>query len=742
MKLNDDDLLGIIEAYRAKAIGSPDSELSAKRTESLKRYNGEPYGDEVEGQSQVISKDFAEAVDWIMPSLMRVFMTTNDLVRFDPVGPEDTEQAEQESDYVNHVMMKENDGFLWLYDWCKDTLLSINGYVKRWWDETEEVSHETYSNTGEDEFAILMQDLESSGDKIEIVGQEVNDAGVWKVKIRRTKKVGRVRIEGVPPEEIKVAGGTRGNLQGSGFVEHSPRKTRSELVEMGMKKSFVDDLPAYAEVTQFGSESTARDTSSDDDDRNAGAIDKSMQEVDYNEAWLRVDYDNDGIAELRRIVTAGNKIPPGDDWNEEVDEIAFSYLTANRMPHRHDGIGLNQEIEQLAGIKTSLIRSVMDNTYSLVHNEHVVNERAELDDFLMSRPNGVKRVKGREPVEGSVMPLMKTPIIQHVLPILDYVDTMKENRTGVGRSVMGLDPDTLKKTTEGAARQALQQGNAKIEMIARLFAETGIKDIALAVHALLIKHQDKAKKVQLRGKWVEVRPSEWKTRTDMTVNVGLGTGSHEEIRANLMLMASLQEQLKKDGIVLPDNVYALAEKLSDQLGFKQQGLFFTDPNSEKMKQFMASRPPPPPDPFIVVEQMKTQAKTQADMMKAQAEKARLEIEHQHQMHQLNFDQWKFKQEQALAVAKEEINALVAGLNVDLGAPGVGAELQQTEPAPTTPPEPEGPSELQQGFAALAQQVQAQQQMLQQLLETIARPRKISLNRGKDGRATDAISTLQ
>lgn len=738
-KFSNDELLGIIEAHRSNSIGALDGDLSAKRAEALKRYLGEPYGDEVEGRSQVISKDLAEAVDWIMPSIMRVFMMTNDFVRFDPTGPEDTEAAEQETDYVNHVMMKENNGFIWLYDWCKDALLSINGYVKRWWDEYEEVSHETYQNTGEEELALLMQDLESFGDGIEIVGQEMSEAGAWKIKVKRTKKVGRVRIEGIPAEELLIAAGTRGNLQESAFVEHITRKTKSKLIEMGMKKSFVDDLPAYADITMYGDESQSRSPTNDEDNTTrAETADPSMTEVEYREAWLRVDYDNDGIAELRRIVTAGNKIPSGDEWNTEVDEIPISYLTPNRMPHRHVGLGLNDEIEQLAGMKTSLLRSTFDNTYHLVHQEYAINERAELDDFLISRPNGLKRIKGREPIDGSVMPLVKTPIIQHVMPILDYVDGMKESRTGVGKSVIGLDPDTLKKTTEGAARQALQQGNAKIEMIARLFAETGIKDLALAVHALLIKYQDKEKKVRLRNKWVTVRPSEWRSRTDMTVNVGLGAGSHEEIRANLMLMAELQTQFKQDGIVIPKNTYNLAEKLSDQLGFKEQGLFFTDPNGQEMAAFKATLPPPPPDPLIVMEQIKAQSKQQTETMRSILEKEKNDTHHMHEMHQLAFDRWQFQQEQALAVEKERIDALLKGIEMKQAEADAGETTQETEAMPMD----EGPSEMQQGFAALAQQVQQQQIMLQQLLETIARPRKITLNRGKDGRATDAVSMLQ
>lgn len=667
-KKTNEELLRVIAGHEKLAIGGDTGELATERAEAIRRYFGESYGDEIEGRSQVVSKDLADAVDWIMPSLMRVFLSSNDFLRFDPVGPEDEEQAEQESDYVNHVITKENNGFIVLHDWFKDALLAKNGYVKYWWDETEECSYETYSGLSEDLLTLLLQELEASGDEVEIAEQSSQAVPgpegvveVYDVKIKRTRKKGKVLIEPTPPEEIRVSHRARGSLQETVFVQHITKKTRSELIEMGLGKNFVDELPTWYDRDQ---EDEARSQVSDEENIDGNeSVDRSTDEIEYKETYIRVDHDEDGIAELRRIVVVGNKIPDGSEWNTEADCIPFAYLTPNRMPHRHVGRGLNDELEDIAKIKTALLRASLDNTYLLNNVEWLVNERVNLKDFMTSRPGGVKRIQGKEPIGDSASPVIKAPIIQHVIPVLDYMDALKESRTGVGRNTMGLDPETLRKTTEGAARMALQQANAKIEMVARLFAETGVKDLAMGVHELLIKHQDQVKQAKLKDNWVQVNPQEWKTRTDMTVNVGIGSGSMEEIRSNLLMMAQIQEKAAAAGIVLPRNVYNLAEKISDNLGFKQRGMFFTDPDSPEAQQMKQGEQP---NPIVEAEKIKAEAKLQGDQMREQ-------MKHEHEMHKLQFESMKFQMEHALNIAKAEIDALSKMVKADLGRPGVGAE---------------------------------------------------------------------
>lgn len=720
-KLSNDELLTLIAAEENAALGGEGSPLSADRAEALKRYHGEPFGDEMEGRSAVVSRDLSEAVDWIMPSLMRVFLTTHDVMRFDPVGPEDEKLAEQESEYVNHVITKQNNGFVIMHDWFKDALLERNGYVKHFWDTETRVTHESYSGYSEEEVALLFEDANESGDEIEIVGQEKNDAnGTYDLRIRRTCKYGRVCIDVVPPEEIMISKRTRGNIWEAPFVEHATRKTRSELIDMGMDKDFVEDLPAW--VDTHTTERIARDTTPNESSDSQGAsLDTSQDEIDYREAYLCVDWDGDGMAEMRRIVKVGNEIPDGDKWNTEIDAMPFSDLTPNRMPHRHVGRSIQDELSDIAEIKTALWRALLDNTYGNANTEWLVNERVVLDDFLSSRALGIKRVQGLEPVLGAAQAVDKPMVIQHVLPVLDYVDTIKQDRSGVSPNTQGLDPDTLKQTTEGAARQALSQANLKIEMIARLFAETGVKHLVQSVHELLIKHSDKPTQFKLLNQWIEINPQEWRTRTDLTVNVGIGTGSLEESRSNALLLMTLQEQKKPDGIVTPRNSYNLAEKISNLLGFRELGKFFSDPNSPEA---MALKQPPPPDPIVQAEQISA-------AIKAQIESMRLDWDKQKTFMTESLEAYKFEKQHALDIAHEEIQALIKGAIADIGKPGLGAETvtQDQTTAPIVEAVMRTQHEMAQGMQLTMQQyfealMSQQSQMLSALIQQLARPKRL------------------
>lgn len=517
-------------------------------------------------------------------------------------------------------------------------------------------------------------------------------------------------------------------MQESAFVQHVTTKTRSDLIGMGLKKDYVDSLPSYR---MKDDESYNRDTVTDETELAENA-DKSMEDVEYKETYIRIDADDDGIAELRCIKVVGGKIPEGDSWNYEIDSIPMSYLTPNRLPHRHVGLSIYDELKDLAEIKTALMRGTLDNTYQLINSEWLLNERANLSDFLQSRPNGVKRIMGKEPIGDAATQVIKQPIIQHVIPVLDYMDSLKESRTGVGRNVMGLDADTLKKTTEGAARQALQQANQKIEMIARVFAETGVKDLALAVHALLIKHQDKPKVVQLRNNWVQINPQEWKKRTDMTVSVGLGSGSQEEVRNNIMALGQIQERAAAAGIVLPKNVYNLATKAAKAFGFKQEGEFFSDPEGPEVQQFQAQQQQQP-NPLAEAEKIKGEFKLQSDQMKWQFDQLLNSAKQQ-------FEQYKFEKEHALEIAKAEVEAAKNAVPADLGQPGMGTETQAPSMQLSISELGAVSEAATNGVAQMAEQlqtlIQQNQQMFQALMEGMNRP--IQVVRDQNGRIAGAM----
>jgi hypothetical protein len=122
-----------------------------------------------DGRSEAVSTDVADAIEGILPNLMDIFCGSDEVVRFEPVGPDDEDAAQQETDYLNHVFMQQNPGFMVLYSFVKDALLSKVGAIKIWWEEREQESRETYYNLTHDEFMLLLQDIEESDGAMRIV---------------------------------------------------------------------------------------------------------------------------------------------------------------------------------------------------------------------------------------------------------------------------------------------------------------------------------------------------------------------------------------------------------------------------------------------------------------------------------------------------------------------------------------------------------------------------------------------
>lgn len=693
-----DQLVPLIKAHRKQSLGSDDGDLSNQRAEALDHYHGRPYGDEQEGRSQVVSRDLSETLDWVVPAIIKILMQSGSLVNFTPVGEDDEEKAEQESEMVNHAILKDNNGFLVIHDAIKDCLLLKNGYIKHYWDTSEIVREREYQNLTDEQMVMLYNELEETGAEVEILEKETTerqeqdqetgediivDSNTY-LKIRTTTKVNKVRLEAVPPEEVRVSKSCRGSLQESPFVEHETTKTRTGLIEMGMPEDFVRGLPSIND--RQDQETTARDSVSDETDGITGlTVDRSMDEIKYTEAYIWVDLEDSGKAQLRKIVTVADRIPPGDEWIEVIDCVPMTQLVSKRIPHRHVGESLDDDLCDLQRIKTVLMRQLVDNTFATNNQQFIVNNRVHLPDFMISLPGGFKRVKDDQPVNGAVEPLITPPILNQLLPTIEYIDSVKQNRTGIDGVTTGVDPDVLKQTTKGAFLQNVTNATQKVEMLARMIAETGIKELAIRVHELLLKNQSSARVIKIRGKYVPVNPEEWKERTDLDISVGLGTGTEEEKRNKLMVIASYQEKLAEFGLISPQNAYNLFREITKTMGFPTPEKYILDPSGPEYKEAMEAQQKAAAEqvnPLAEAEQVKAQAQIQVEQMKAQVnlmlEQAKLKNEQEittlKAMLQQQQKQAELAQKEAIEIAKLEVQAFLEGFKIDLGKQGIGAEL--------------------------------------------------------------------
>lgn len=602
--MNDSDLKAIFRAEERDSLGFLGSQISKDRSMALDYYFQRPYGNEIEGRSQVVTSDVADTVDWILPSLLRIFTAGPEVVRFDPTGPEDEEQASQATDYVNHVFNVENPGFLILHSWFKDGLLQKNGIVKVRRDESEQHKIERYPALQPEEAELL-----AGNPDVEVISKTENEDGTLGVAIRMSEKAGRSVVEPVPPEEFLISRDAK-CIADARFVGHRRKWTASDLVADGYPRSLIDKIPGDDDQYET-EESNARLRDQDDElSREASNLDNTTRKITVTEGYLRVDYDGDGIAELRMVTMAGNEILE----NEPVDEVPFADLTPIPMPHRWVGRSVAELVMDIQLIKSTLWRQSLDNLY-LQNNQRmaVIQDQVNLDDLLTSRPGGIVRTRAANAIE----PIITPPVFQHALAMIEYTDATKEKRTGVTSYNQGLDANSLNKTATGITN-ILAQAQQRIELIARIFAETGVKRLFKLILRCEAKYQTKEKLIRLRNKWVPMDPRNWSSEMDCSVAVGLGTGNKDQMLGHLMNIGGvMKEQIMLqrgvDGpFVTRTNIWNWNKAIVENTGFKSPEMFFSDPTQPgqdgQMQQMTA-------DPAAMAEQMKAEI---------EAEKLRIE----------------------------------------------------------------------------------------------------------------------
>ncbi|MEQ8504594.1 MAG: hypothetical protein RIB80_04660 [Rhodospirillales bacterium] len=673
-EMSEETLLSIVDGEFETAMGAEGGEISTERAKAWDYYLSKQLGNETEGLSQVVTSDVAEVVDGIMPSLLRIFTTADNLVSFDPVSAEDTEAANQESDYVNYVFFKQNPAFMIMFIWFFDALVQKNGIVKAWRDDSEDVSQETHTGLDEDEMLDIVAD-----DDVEVVsrdertdetvaddGMTVVERTVFDITIRRVSKKGRVRVENVPPEEYRISADARSlDPSAARMVGHERDDvTRSELLAMGFDEDDVARIPSGGDVRK-GGEDTARRNKSDE--TGDAPRDASQEKVRLREAYIRVDFDGDGRSELRQVFVAGNTILS----NEVVDRSPFHVICPHPLPHKHFGRSTAEKVMDVQDVSSTLTRQILDNLYHSNNPGHAVWELGmgddTLDDLMTTRIGRIARFA--RPVSESYAPMTVPYTAGATFPMLAHWDKVKRDRTGIGSDGEGLSPEALKNIQQSVLASSVDMSKMKIEAIARIFAETGIKSLFRHIHELLQKHQDKAQVVRLRNKWVEVDPQQWRTREDMTVNIGLGIGTREQ---NLLHLSAIWEKQKDIGaagglgvVLSPKNVFNTAAEIVKNANLKDPEMFFMDPGDAEFN---------PQDQQSELIQM--QAQLQAREQELEAAKLQLKTQDvlfRHQREVAKIEQDERKQEDDVTLRIEELRNELTELELKYGrdVPGAG-----------------------------------------------------------------------
>lgn len=610
--MDDSALASLLAQHEDRAIGYYMSDIADEQAQSINYYYGRPFGDERPGRSAVVDRTVAVTIDNALAALLKPFVSAEDVVAFDPRGPEDEALADQATEYINYVFQCDNPGFTILHHWFKDALLTKIGVVKYWWEDRTASLVQPH--------AVDAIGLLQARDHAGYVGEEDNGDGSWTVQLRQSVPDGRVRIANVPPEEFLISPLAR-SIEEAPYVAHKPANmTRSDLVEMGFDAAIVDSLPAYAP----GSTEEARGQARYHDEewtsgfRDNPGNDKSRDVIAVCDEYVRVDHDGDGISELRHVIRVKDAIL----FNEAVDDLPFALLCPVPMPHKVYGLSLADQTRDLQRIASVVWRQTLDNLYLSNNPRPVIPDLAvndnTYDDLMDDSPGAAIRVKSPGMLDWSVVPFAA----DKSYPMLGFIGEQVEARTGLRRGGNGLDRNSLNNSHAMTALQAAQieaKENERIEMIARIFAETGVTRLFKGLLGLVSRYQPKARIIRLRNAWVPIDPRGW-PEMDVRIAVGLGIGNRREQIAQADAVLATMAQLQATPFATlqsPANVFNAVKRKYQAAGIKNVGDFVTDPKTTPSAGQPPDRAPAPPGDAM--------AKLQAQV---QSEQARLHFDQQ------------------------------------------------------------------------------------------------------------------
>jgi hypothetical protein len=745
-KKDESDIKALIAHEIRSATSYDDSELSDKRAQALEYYQGEMRDvPPLANRSKVVSRTVSDAIDRMLPGILKIFTGGDRWVEYEPQTQQDEEIADQASDYVTYLFRRKNDGYRIFHDSVFDTLTQSYAIIKHWWDDYEDYKEEKYHGLSEQEIGLLLQD----GD-VEILGQEAKEevlAGVptllYDIKVRRIKSRGKVCVEVIPPEDFLIDKEAM-TIEEARFCAQRTQKTRSDLIEMGFKREDVDKLTRWRSH-DFTEESLAREG---DRVRVDDIHDESQAYVEFYECYAKVDVNGDGVGEMIRAYYAGHG-GSGEllDWEEFDGDYPFTDIQGLPFPHRFDGQSIAEKLIDVQRITTVLTRQATDNIYAHNVPQPIVVENSVINKDALINPKFGQPIWVRK---GMDKPLewRDTPFVaDKTLMMLEFYDNIIERRTGISKASMQLDPESLQNQTATASQIMKDSSAAMIEHMARNMAE-GYRKMFRAILKLVCQYQEKAEVIRLRGKWVTMDPRSWNSDMDCEVNVGLGTGSRDRDMAALSLVANEQKQLMAayaqygymPGAIqmLPKLVKTLV-KQAEAAGLKNANDLFPELAPEELQGMMQQAMQPQQDPKaaaegakIQLEQQKLQADMQAKQADMQMEGQKVQMDAAMQERQMQFEMEK------LAFEREKMNAdftLKAQLEREKMAAKIEQERAQMEADLIVKRQ-----EMELEAQLEREKMQMQMQMQARQMQSQSAPKYSKVVRNKDGKV-EAVETV-
>ncbi len=561
------EFLSQVKARRDACVRFKDGKPSADRREALQFYRGDNlalYGDSGDGLSTVVSRDTMEAIESMMPPLLRPFVAGEEVVSFDPIGPEDEQGAKQSTEYVNHCFRRHNNVLHVAQDALKDGLLFRLGVAKTVLEEVEEGSPETFQGLTAEQLA--------AADQTRIAGDIVQDPVTLLYTVTLApKKVKRYRVYIIAPDEFLYEERLASMKTGS-FFGHRKQERVGDLIAAG-----IDEVKAKALQPGLPDDGEERDERfrEEDSEELEWKSDDLARLVWVDECYILCDYDGNGLLGWRKVLLGGSTST--ELSNEPVDDHPYSAWTPIPVPHKLTGMSIADLTRDIQMQKTALQREMLNNLYLVNRPQReVLDGQVNIDDLLSPAVNGIVRVKQLNAIRQ-----LNTPFVAgESFPMIEYQDGVREQRTGVTRYNQGMDANSLNKTATGMSIIS-NNSQQRQELVARQFGEF-LKDIFEKLLGLVMLHAEPEDVERLCGSFVP-----WPTDYDMTVTVGLGTNNKDQLVAHIMQLLELDKGIVQlqgglDGPLLTaENVHEKLKKLTEAMGLKGNDRYYTDPSQQQ-----------------------------------------------------------------------------------------------------------------------------------------------------------------
>jgi len=583
-KMTDGELAALLSTAVEQAT-EYNGEYSKDNEKYLNAYYANKTGDfrGEEGRSSVVSTDVFDVVESDMVSHSRTFLGQGEIVSFvsHTSNKKEEDEAQEKTDYVDWVVRGQPNSYQTNLAWLKDAEIQKTGVVKYYIDEQKEVDEKEYKGVSIEEVIEIQESLVGADVdrvKVEVSEQEETSEQTFDIKFRITRIKKKTAIVNVPPELFLITRNAT-SKDTAELVGDKIQRTRGELLADGYDKKLIDSLPALSqdidEKSQLGS---IRNQDQGGVDYTETINNWASQQVELKDLYVKVDYDKDGIAERRHILMSGNVILVNDYFNH----VPYAMMSAIPMPHKAIGRSRAEVVYETQRQKTSLLRGMNDNIYATNNPQKVAHPDVDLDD-LMTRRLGETIVRMDDDTNilpgQAVFPLAIPYTGDKNLQVLQYADQARAQTTGTLMASQGLDADALTKETATRFNGVKEEGQGKIEAIARNFAETGWRSLYEGVAWLVSRYQDTETEIKVIGKPLTVKPTSWKYSQSVESKVGLGSGNKEEQLEARQAFYAVQKQLHAEGSKLVDEskLYTNLEGMKIGAGLNRSEVLFNNP---------------------------------------------------------------------------------------------------------------------------------------------------------------------